>query len=390
MDAIRFVISAGGVRAGPFGDYTMPQIINAYHEESLARQRENVVAVARKRLQEEKEALQGVTKRLDDEFSEEVVRKTLEHKRKMNRAKVNGVAWIPGNNPPYRKNSKRDGLPGDLLRADRLEQAIIKLHGSNRAGSLSRILGSNIPRKARRPNALLVVVIGGCIVDPDAVDWLGDITPLADTPWYSDLTVSPWIKGREDVSKRYGPIAMMLVLAAFKVLRWDVEIDPGYKILTETFLRFITGTPKTPSKPPLQIPTPPGKAHQDVEVKTDVDSQKPRQSSNTDAKALQATGKLPKLKKHDKQAWQLSILDGMTQEKVADMLNSEHGETYRQGQISRMIARAKKHAEASKLSDLIPETPKPATSFDPAVMDMGKRTDGLTKSQRLKPAKDRY
>ena len=56
-----------------------------------------------------------------------------------------------------------------------------------------------------------------------------------------------------------------------------------------------------------------------------------------------APKKLPALKPHDMQAWQLA-LTGYAQTRIAEMLNSEHGTSYKQPTVSRMIARARKHA----------------------------------------------
>lgn len=85
--------------------------------------------------------------------------------------------------------------------------------------------------------------------------------------------------------------------------------------------------------------------------------------------------KLPDLKKHDRQAWQLSLLHGMNQEKVAQALNKEHGTNYSQGQVSRMIGRAKEHAEASGLSDKVPKRAERPRTIDPARLELGARND---------------
>ena len=86
--------------------------------------------------------------------------------------------------------------------------------------------------------------------------------------------------------------------------------------------------------------------------------------------------KLPNLGPHDRQAYQLSLLHGMIQEGIAQKLNGEHGTLYTQGQVSRMIARAKRHAEASGLANLVPDKAKPAKAMDPSRLELGRRTDG--------------
>ncbi len=95
-------------------------------------------------------------------------------------------------------------------------------------------------------------------------------------------------------------------------------------------------------------------------------------------------GKLPKLGPHDKQAYQLSLIQGMKQSKIADALNKEHGTLYTQGQVSRMIARAKRHADASGLSERIPDPEEPAKAMNPDRLEIGKRVARRTSRQHEK------
>ena len=85
--------------------------------------------------------------------------------------------------------------------------------------------------------------------------------------------------------------------------------------------------------------------------------------------------KLPKLHAHDRQAWQLSILHGMTQDKVAEALNKQHGTTYTQGQVSRMIGRAKAHADASGLAEKVARPIDRPRAVDPGRLELGARVD---------------
>lgn len=93
---------------------------------------------------------------------------------------------------------------------------------------------------------------------------------------------------------------------------------------------------------------------------------------------------LPNLKKYDRQAYQLSLMHGMTQDKIAEILNREHGLSIKQGQVSRMIARAKRHANASGLTELIPTTAQREKAVDPSRLELGKRTDGRSYNLRAK------
>ena len=67
--------------------------------------------------------------------------------------------------------------------------------------------------------------------------------------------------------------------------------------------------------------------------------------------------KLPRLQKHDREAWQASLVDGMTQGNIAKKLTRTYPEEgpFKQYQVSRMLDRAKAHADASGLSNLIPD-----------------------------------
>lgn len=85
--------------------------------------------------------------------------------------------------------------------------------------------------------------------------------------------------------------------------------------------------------------------------------------------------RLPKLKAHDRQAWQLATLHGMTQDKVAAELNRVHGTTYTQGQVSRMIARAKAHAEANGLTEKVAGPIDRPRTVDPGRLELGARVD---------------
>lgn len=85
--------------------------------------------------------------------------------------------------------------------------------------------------------------------------------------------------------------------------------------------------------------------------------------------------RLPDLKAHDRQAWQLATLHGMTQAKVAAALNKEYGTTYTQGQVSRMIARAKAHADTSGLTEKVAGAKDRPRTVDPAQLELGARVD---------------
>lgn len=84
---------------------------------------------------------------------------------------------------------------------------------------------------------------------------------------------------------------------------------------------------------------------------------------------------LPALKPHDRQAWQLATLYGMTQDKVGAALNQEHGTMYTQGQVSRMIARVKAHADANGLAEKVAGPIDRPRTVDPGRLELGARVD---------------
>ena len=78
----------------------------------------------------------------------------------------------------------------------------------------------------------------------------------------------------------------------------------------------------------------------------------------------------------------MSLIYGVSQEKIAEELNRKHGETYSQGQVSRMIKRVKQHADATGLSEKLSASSGPIQSLDPDVIEMGERKSQLTPRQR--------
>ena len=100
-----------------------------------------------------------------------------------------------------------------------------------------------------------------------------------------------------------------------------------------------------------------------------------------------SAAKLPELKARDTEAWQASLVAGMTQAKIADLLNQQYpGENWTQPRVSEAIKRAKAHAEASGLADKVSaaRSRAPARTLDPAAADDGQRTDGRAKHLREK------
>jgi hypothetical protein len=85
--------------------------------------------------------------------------------------------------------------------------------------------------------------------------------------------------------------------------------------------------------------------------------------------------KLPKLKAHDRQAWQLWKLAGKDQTEVACLLNKEHGTTYTQGQVSRMCTRFQRYIDAGGIAEDLPDPAKRSRTVDPGRLELGARVD---------------
>lgn len=88
---------------------------------------------------------------------------------------------------------------------------------------------------------------------------------------------------------------------------------------------------------------------------------------------------LPELGPRDREAWQASLVPGMTQGKIAAELNRRYpGENWTQPRVSEAIKRARAHAEASGLADKVSaaRSRAPARTLDPATAEQGRRTDG--------------
>lgn len=149
-------------------------------------------------------------------------------------------------------------------------------------------------------------------------------------------------------------------LAATVHLSADAIVEAATKSL-----EYLTVLPRLASGPGVERPTSGfRRSGQDVVLAACEDEAESRRT------------RLPKLAKHDLQAWQLAMLHGRTQVKVADTLNKEHGTQYTQGQVSRMIGRAKAHADANGLSEMVGNRKAaPPRVVDPGRLDLGARTD---------------
>lgn len=102
------------------------------------------------------------------------------------------------------------------------------------------------------------------------------------------------------------------------------------------------------------------------------------------------SGELPPIGLHDLEAYDLHYSPpGLKQQAVAAALNRKYFTNYGQGQISRMLARARRYRRAQGLPVAGRQPGRGARAVDPARLDLGERTDGRpTDGRRSKRGAD--
>lgn len=205
----------------------MPRIHDVFFDAPFASRRDKLIATVRRNVPSRGRDLQNVCAWLDTQWSEEKVGEALKREQHLDKLRDRGQPYSPTiRSQPPGSSSDRD-LPGDNLRADRIEHAFVALHRQNRSGELLRLLGSNLPRGERESNALRAVVMSACIIDPDAGEWLSSVTPLANGVWRGDQSAKPWVRGRADVARLWGYEALGLLQEACGVLGWEPAAESG-------------------------------------------------------------------------------------------------------------------------------------------------------------------
>lgn len=196
----------------------------------------------RRHLATESSEFQAVGEWLDSEYDEPRVREILQHKVEVYRARDVGQPTPPNQRRIPESGYLYPALPGDGLRADRLEQAFKALHVPNQGGDFLRPLGGNLPRKEREMHALRVVVVCACLVDPDAAEWLASVTPLASCPWRGDLSVTPRVKGRAEVTESWAYEALALLAEAIHLLGWE---SPTQRSVATSHISSVPDSPES-------------------------------------------------------------------------------------------------------------------------------------------------
>ncbi|MCR9215952.1 MAG: hypothetical protein NXI14_02000 [bacterium] len=111
-------------------------------------------------------------------------------------------------------------------------------------------------------------------------------------------------------------------------------------------------------------------------------------ASEPERKGKHPAKKLPELHPHAMEAWRLYQVSGYSQERVAEMLNSQYGTDYKQWKISRFLKQAREHTEASGSQAIVektlPNTPAKISTMDPHTLEMGRRVEATGYAQRAK------
>lgn len=203
----------------------MPRVVDIGFDKNFPQRRDGLVAVVRGQLQGDGQVLTEAAMWLDETWTQSAVGTSLTERALEWRRRSNGSP--SGNRASARPKVEPFQLPGDQLRADRLEHAIRWLLGKNQGHGVLRLLGGNQSKTVLRQNALRVVLVGSCIIDPDAGEWLGAITALASAPWEpSQAAGKARVRGRSEVCRLFGHDAMALMEEAMGVLGWNLHEEP--------------------------------------------------------------------------------------------------------------------------------------------------------------------
>jgi hypothetical protein len=201
----------------------VPRILRLWETDAeVASARDALIAQARVGAQGHDEEIKAAGEWLDEEYAEAQVRKLLTEARRNARRAIKGqpILKVVAAQPTDRV--RRFRYPGDHLRGDRLESAISDLTAAFNREKFS-LLGPNQPKAQRRRNAVRAVVVTACVVDPDAQEWLANVTELATCAWVGNSSARPEKKGRADVADHWAREALRLLEAALSLLGWGAE-----------------------------------------------------------------------------------------------------------------------------------------------------------------------
>jgi hypothetical protein len=225
----------------------VPRLVRPWEsDEEFALWRNELIARARRGARAYSREIEAAGEWLDAEYTEERIRTSLIERHRLAAEAMEGQPDLGGDIPPPAGGLGQPEPLGDHLRGHRLEAAIVDLTAMHSKAKFS-LIGPNQPNRRRRQSAFRAVVVTGCVVDPDAQDWLTGVTDLAACTWEEESQAQPCVRGRSDVAARWGEEALRLLEAALATLGWEeaesaatesrVEVDwPGAG--TWTFMKL--------------------------------------------------------------------------------------------------------------------------------------------------------
>jgi hypothetical protein len=209
----------------------MPRIVDMWFGEAFAQERDELIAAARRRLSPEDPRVGAVGDWLDSEHPERTAKAELRRQQNLAAFKANGTPESVHGFARVEVKLEGSRISCDRVQIHRLDRALSNLVQQNQPGDLWRLLGLHLKRGQKEVNALRVVVVTACVIDPDAEEWLASVTPLASCPWHAASTTRKGkprarrslpseVYERSGLCNLRGKEALALLREACRVLGW--------------------------------------------------------------------------------------------------------------------------------------------------------------------------
>lgn len=198
----------------------MPRVYDKFFGPEFADRRDRLIEIVRRRLPNCAASLPHILHWLESAHSEEVTRRSLKRRNAEMRRRDAGTPDAPGALVLQYGAVGEAILPGDGLRTDRVEHALVDLLRQHETPEPHTLLGRHLPKGEREDNALKAVLVCSIVLDPDASTWLEPYTDLASRPWKSNKEGQPWLRGGVELMESHGHEALALLETACAVLGW--------------------------------------------------------------------------------------------------------------------------------------------------------------------------
>lgn len=203
----------------------MPRIVNMSFGAEFDRRRAPLLIRAKTLVEADRAAFEHAGAVLDERFSEREVAD--EFKRRSRDARRRRMAQPHSSSTPIRGPQRKGDATIRLVRSEhllveRLTKAVAKLSAENQPGRLLQLLGHNLPASKRDENAMLAILVGSLVVDPDAGKYLAGLTDLAACKWIQEGAELDAPQGRVLACQLWGYEALGLLQEGLDVLRPEV------------------------------------------------------------------------------------------------------------------------------------------------------------------------